>query len=441
MSVKMYSKMIALVLVMLLPSLAQAIPEIQHWQTDNGSRVVFVPVSGLPMVDIRIVFDAGSARDAGKSGLAALTNGLLAEGAAGLSAQQIAERFEAVGALFSNDAQRDMAYLGIRSLSEKKYLNTAIQTLSSVLTSPDFPAEAFARELAHMKVAAESRQQSPGDIAEEAFYKAIYHDHPYASPVAGTPQSLQHLSVDDVRAFYQQYYVAKNAVIAIVGALDRAQAEELVAQISAALPAGERAAALPPVPELDKAQEIRIDYPSQQSHIYVGQPGMKRDDKDYMALYVANHPFGGSGFASRLVETVREKRGLAYSVYSYFMPMREDGPFLMALQTRSDQTEEALGLLREELAKYLEQGPSESELQASINNITGSFPLNLDSNSKLLGYIAMIGFYDLPLDYLQSFVTRVETVSADEAHAAMRQRIHPDRLVTVVVGSGVAKNP
>jgi zinc protease len=441
MSVKICSKMIALALALLLPSLAQAIPEIQHWQTDNGSRVVFVPVSGLPMVDIRIVFDAGSARDAGKSGLAALTNGLLAEGAGGLSAQQIAERFEAVGALFSNNAQRDMAYLGMRSLSEKKYLDTAIQALGSVLTSPDFPAEAFARELAHMKVAAESRQQSPGDIAEEAFYKAIYHDHPYASPVAGTPQSLQGLSIKDVRAFYQKYYVAKNAVIAIVGALDRAQAEALVTRISAALPAGERADDLPPVPEPDKAQEIRIDYPSQQSHIYVGQPGMKRADKDYMALYVANHPFGGSGFASRLVETVREKRGLAYSVYSYFMPMREAGPFLMALQTRSDQTEEALALLREELANYLEQGPSDAELQASINNISGSFPLNLDSNSKLLGYIAMIGFYDLPLDYLQSFVARVEAVSADEAHAAMQQRIHPDRLVTVVVGNGGAQKP
>jgi zinc protease len=334
-----------------------------------------------------------------------------------------------------------MAYLGMRSLSEKKYLDTAIQALGSVLTSPDFPAEAFARELAHMKVAAESRQQSPGDIAEEAFYKAIYHDHPYASPVAGTPQSLQGLSIKDVRAFYQKYYVAKNAVIAIVGALDRAQAEALVTRISAALPAGERADDLPPVPEPDKAQEIRIDYPSQQSHIYVGQPGMKRADKDYMALYVANHPFGGSGFASRLVETVREKRGLAYSVYSYFMPMREAGPFLMALQTRSDQTEEALALLREELANYLEQGPSDAELQASINNISGSFPLNLDSNSKLLGYIAMIGFYDLPLDYLQSFVARVEAVSADEAHAAMQQRIHPDRLVTVVVGNGGAQKP
>jgi zinc protease len=166
---------------------------------------------------------------------------------------------------------------------------------------------------------------------------------------------------------------------------------------------------------------------------------MKRGDKDYMALYVGNYPFGGSGFASRLMKAVREKRGLAYSVYSYFSPMHEAGPFLMALQTRTDKTDEALGLLRSELAKYLKEGPSADEMKASIDNITGGFPLNLDSNSKMLGYIAMIGFYDLPPDYLQTFVSRVKAVTADEAHTAMQQRIHPDHLVTVVVGSSDSK--
>lgn len=438
MSAKSVIRTIALALL-LAPAIAQAIPEIQHWETAQGSRVLFVPVGGLPMLDIRIVFDAGSARDAGKAGLAVLSNGLLAEGAGGLSAQQIAERFESVGAQFGNEALRDMAYVAVRSLTDKKYLDTAITTLRTVLTAPDFPAEAFARELANLKVAAAARQQSPGDIAEEAFYKAIYGEHPYASPVAGTAQSLQLIKPEEVRAFYQQYYVARNAVIAIVGAVDRAQAEALAEELSAALPAGARADVLPVVPELEQAQEIRIAYPSQQSHIYVGQPGMKHDDPDYMALYVANHPFGGSGFASRLVETVREKRGLAYSVYSYFSPMREAGPFLMALQTRSDQSEEALGLLREELAKYLADGPEDAELRASISNITGSFPLNLDSNSKLLGYISMLGFYDLPLDYLQTFVSRVEAVTTEAAHTAMQRRIHPDRMVTVVVGSSPAK--
>jgi zinc protease len=185
-------------------------------------------------------------------------------------------------------------------------------------------------------------------------------------------------------------------------------------------------------------QEIRIDYPSRQSHIFVGQPGLKRDDDQYFQLYVANHPFGGSGFTSRLVNNIREQRGLAYSVYSYFSPMRQLGPFTMGMQTRSDQTDEALKLMRDELKRYLEEGPTEDEIKASHSNITGSFPLNLDSNSKLLDYIAMIGFYDLPLDYLQHFVEHVEAVDANAAKTAMQQRIKLDRLVTVVVGEGVS---
>jgi len=435
MNVKILLKTIVLAVVLILPSLAQALPEIQHWTTANGSRVLFVPELNLPMVDIRITFDAGSARDDGKSGLAALTNGLLAEGAAGISAQKIAENFESVGAEFDNDSLRDMAFVSVRSLTEKKYLGPAVKMLTSVLTAPDFPKAAFARELAHMKVAAEARQQSPEAIAEQAFFKAVYGNHPYASPVGGTQESLKHLTLDDVQHFYHQYYVAKNAVIAIVGAVDRAQAEALATQLTAALPAGEPAPALPPVPELKKSQVIRIDYPSQQSHVIVGQPGMKRGDKDYMALYVGNFPLGGSGFSSRLMKAVREKRGLAYSVYSYFSPMRVAGPFMMALQTRTGKTDESLGLLRSELANYLKEGPSADEMKTSIDNIVGSFPLNLDSNSKLLGYISMIGFYDLPMDYLQTFVSRVKAVTAEQAHTAMQQRLHPDRMVTVVVGS------
>ena len=432
---------LALCASMLLSPLAYAIPDIQHWESGNGARVMYVPVEGLPMVDIRIVFDAGSARDAGKSGLSTLTNGLLAEGAGGLSSQQIAERFESVGAQFSNAALRDMAYVSLRSLTDKKYLETAIDTLASVLTRPDFPGDAYARELARMKVAAVARKQSPSDIAEEAFYRAIYGDHPYAEPSAGTEASLQLLTLADVRAFYQKYYVAKNAVIAIVGELERGQAEALVERLVSGLDSAARAAELPEVKKLTQAQDIRIEYPSRQSHIFVGQPGMDRTEDNYFDLYVANHAFGGSGFTSRLVDTIREERGLAYSVYSYFSPMRKTGPFLMGMQTRTDQTDEALKLLRDELARYLEEGPSADEIKDSISNINGSFPLNLDSNSKLLDYIAMIGFYDLSLDYLQKFTSRVDAVNAESAKRAMQARIRPDQLVTVVVGSaGASEN-
>lgn len=411
-----------------------AMPDIQNWQSDNGAKVMYVHVNGLPMLDVRVIFDAGSARDDGLSGLAALTNGLLAEGAGGQTAQALAEQFESVGAQLENDSLRDMAIVGVRSLTEKAYLETALATLATVLSQPDFNQKEFERELARMKVSVTARKQSPSAIAGEAFYKAIYGDHPYAAPSGGTEESVERLNLEAIKAFYQKYYVAKNALIVIVGAVERPQAEMIANSLSKGLAVGEQAAAIPEVPPLTEKKVIRIQYPSKQAHIYMGQPGMKRGDEDYFSLYMANHPFGGSGFASRLVETIREDRGLAYSVYSYFSPMREAGPFMMGMQTRADQADQAVSLLQSELEKYIAEGPAEDELADSISNVVGSFPLNLDSNSKLMGYLAMMGFYNLPDDYLQKFVKNVESVTPASAKDAMARRIKTDKMVTVIVG-------
>lgn len=411
-----------------------ATPQIQTWQTGNGVKVFFVPATEIPMLDVRVVFDAGSARDAGLSGLSVLTNGLLSEGAAGKDSQQIAEAFESVGAQIEYDAARDMATVGVRSLTESRYLNVAIENLQQVLTQPDFPQDAYQRELNRMKLSVKARQQSPSALASVAFNKAVFGDHPYASPSSGTKESLEKMTLEDVRAFYQQYYVASNATVAIVGNVERKQAEEIVSAVVSALPAGEKPIALPVVKQLTEAKNIIIDYPSAQTHIFVGQPGVKRGDQDYLSLYVGNHPFGGSGFTSRLVDVIREENALAYSVYSYFSPLRELGPFAMGMQTKTEQTEQALTLLNQQLRKYVEQGPEKDELAASKSNITGGFPLNIDSNGKLLEYIAMIGFYDLPIDYLDHFIDNIKAVDVDMINDAFKRRVHPDKMVTVVVG-------
>lgn len=427
-------QVMSIVCLMLLSEAVYATPKIQTWQTANGAKVLFVPVKEIPMMDVRISFDAGSARDGGISGLAVLTNGLLSEGAAGKASQQIAEEFESVGAQISYDATRDIAQVGVRSLTEPRYLTPAIESLKQVLTQPDFPPGAYRRELNRMKVTVKARQQSPSALAGEAFNSAIFGDHPYASPVSGTEESLEKITLDDVRSFYQQYYVASNATVAIVGNVERQQAEEIVNTLVSALPAGVKAPALPAVKPLTEAKKIVIDYPSTQTHIFVGQPGIKRGDEDYFSLYVANHPFGGSGFSSRLVEVIREEKGLAYSVYSYFSPLRELGIFAMGMQTKTEQTEQALALLNQELTMYVEEGPEKDELAASMSNITGSFPLKMDSNSKLLEYIAMIGFYDLPTDYLDQFIGNIKSVDVKKINDALTRRVHPDRMVTVIVG-------
>ena len=210
-----------LLCLMIISVTVNATPDIQTWQTENGAKVLFVPATEIPMLDVRIVFDAGSARDAGISGLAVLTNGLLTEGAAGKTAKQIAESFESVGAQVDYEAARDMALVGVRSLTESRYLSAAIEGLKQVLTQPDFPLQAFQRELNRMKVAVKARQQSPSALAGEAFNKAVFADHPYASPTSGTKESLEKLTLDDVIKFYKQYYVASNATIVLVGNVER----------------------------------------------------------------------------------------------------------------------------------------------------------------------------------------------------------------------------
>ncbi len=413
---------------------AVASPEIQHWKTSNGARVYFVAAPQLPMLDIRVVFDAGSARDGKLPGLALMTNALLDAGAGDLDEEAIAERLEGLGAQLSSSALRDMAMVSLRSLSDARYLDPAVAILARIIGEPRFPEEVFQRERKRLLVSLRAEQQSPGDIASKAFYRAIYGEHPYASPVNGTEESLQALRRSDLQRFHQRYYVAANAVVALVGDLTREEAEKLAEKLVAPLSTGTGAPSLPAVKPLAGAVERSLPHPSTQTHILLGQPGMTRTDPDYMALYVGNHILGGSGFGSRIMTEIREKRGLAYSAYSFFLPMRRKGPFQMGLQTRNETAAEAERLLREILVRFIEEGPTEKELIAAKKNITGSFPLRIDSNRDILEYIAMIGFYGLPLDYLETFNQRVEAVTGEAIRDAFRRRIDPQRLAAIRVG-------
>jgi zinc protease len=414
--------------------IAQAIPAIQHWTTLNGAQVYFVPAPELPMVDVRVVFNAGSARDDGLPGLAGLTNGLLDQGAAAMSADAIAEGLDGLGAVLGTGSLRDMAWVSLRSLNDAAHFEPAVELMIKVLSRPDFNPRDVDRERERALVALRRSDQEPGDIAEYHYYKALYGQHPYAIRPIGTEASLKRITREDLKAFYAKYYVAGNATIAIVGDIDRAGAERLARQLSAGLPAGAPAAPLPPVPPLVKASEERIFHPSTQTHVLMGAIGISRTDPDFFPLYVGNHVLGGGGLVSRLNEQVREKRGLSYSVYSAFSPMAQAGPFTLSLQTRNDQLDEALRVMRQTLQRFHDQGPTEKELVAAKKNITGSFALRIDNNSKIIQYLAVIGFYGLPLDYLKTFNDKVIAVTREQIRDAFQRHVHPDVLATVIVG-------
>ena len=407
---------------------------IQSWQTKNHARVLFVQAPQLPMVDVRIVFDAGSARDNDVPGLASLTNAMLPQGAGEWDTNALAERFDNVGAQFSNSTARDMAVLQLRSLIEPSLLAKAVATMAAIVNQPQFDADELERLRKQVILSLKNQLQSPGQIADKAFYQALYHEHPYATPTLGEAEAIAAITREDLLAFYQQYYVGRNAVVAIVGALDTSQAKQLAEQLVGALPKGNTASVVPEVNDLSQTRLLQKEYPSTQTHILVGQPGMKRGDPDYFDLYVGNHILGGSGFSSRIMKVIRDEHGLAYSAYSYFLPMRQEGPFIMGLQTKNDSRDQALALLDKTLREFIAQGPSEEELTHAKLNITGGFPLRIDSNRDIVEYIAMLGFYELPLDYLSTFTSKVNAVSVTSIQDAFARRVDPDRLLTVTVG-------
>ena len=425
--------LLALLLV-LTSQVSWATVQITTWQTSHGAQVYFVNTPSLPMVDIKVSFDAGSARDDSKFGLAALTMSLIGSSSGEWNADEVANRFESVGAVFANGVSEDMAWLSLRTLTEKPLLDKALTTFQTVLTRPAFVANDFQREKNLTLAALKHREESPAAVASVAFHKALYHEHPYAHPESGDVQTVSTFAVKDLKAFYHKYYVSANATVVIVGDIAKAQAEQIAENLLAALPAGEKPSEIPPVQMPNEASSQHITFPSSQTHVLVGLPGSYRKDPDYFSLYVGNHILGGGNLVSKLFDEVREKRGLAYSASSQFVPLYRPGPFTISLQTRNEQAANAIDVMNATLRDYIDKGPTEAELNAAKQNITGGFAMRIDTNSKLTDYITMIGFYHMPLDYLDVFQSKIQAVTAEEIKDAFQRRVKPELLQTITVG-------
>ena len=407
---------------------------IQHWTTPGGARVYFVEIRSLPMLDISVEFAAGSSRDpAGRSGTASMAAGLMNNGAGGLSEDEISTRIANIGALVGSSFDQDRAGWSVRTLSSELERNEAIEVLAKIIQEPAYPADILEREKAQLVSALRQSTSDADSVAERQFYKALYQDHPYAQKPTET--TVKPITRDDVVAFYNTYFTVDNAVVAMIGDISREQAEAIAERLTGRLPKSQSAiGVVAPVKIPAKALLKEVEFPSTQSHIMLGYPGLKRVDPDYFPLLVGNFVLGGGGFASRLTTEVREKRGLVYSVSSYFMPMNDLGPYRVSLQTRKDQTKEALKVVRDTIKEFIDNGPSEEELANAKRNLAGGFPLRIDSNRKQFEYLQLIGFYKLPLTFLDDYVKKVEQVTVAEIKDAFKRRVVPDNMVTVVVG-------
>ncbi len=419
-----------------------AIP-IQHWTQASGAQVFLVESPSIPMLDLQIDFDAGGRRDpASQVGLAEATAAMAGKGVAAQDGQpaldenQLGEAWADLGASFGGSAGADRMSFGLRTLTDPALLQRVVQLAARELGQPAWPEDVWRRERERLDAAIAEARTRPGTIAALASDSAVFGTHPYGYET--TPESLARIQVADMKAFYDRHVQPCRAKVSVVGSVTRAQADALVTELLARLPQPAGCAPLPPVPEvmpLAAPREIRIPFKSAQAHVLIGQPGYKRSDPAFFALLVGNHILGGGGFTSRLMNQVREQRGLSYSVYSAFAPGLDAGAFTIGLQTRPDQADEAVRVARQVLADFVANGPTAEELQAAKDNLIGGFALRLDSNRKLLGNVANIAWNNLPLDYLEHWTARVAAVTAADIRAAFQRVLQPDRMVTVIVGA------
>ncbi len=441
MTISRYVPKMALALGFALAAMgAEATPHIQHWQAKSGAQVYFVEDHGLPLLDVEVNFPAGSSFDtAGKSGLAAMTHGMLDHGAQGLSEDDISRKLADIGAELGGNFDMDRAAVSLRTLSRPAEREQGLSIMAALLQQPTFPENILAREKQRVIAALMDSDTQPETIAMKAFGKAVFDGHPYGLPPAGEVATVEKIGRADVETFYRAHYSAKSAVVALMGDVTRAEAEAIAERLTAQLPPGGASPQVPPVAMHIKGSEQRIPHPATQSHILMGAPGMSRTDPDYFTLYVGNYVLGGGGFVSRLVTEVREKRGMAYSVYSYFIPLQQPGPLQIGLQTKKEQADDALKMVRATLREFVEKGPTEKELAAAKDNIIGGFALRIDSNKKILEYLSVIGFYGLSLTYLDDFTGKVEKVTVAQIRDAFKRRVNPDAMATVIVGAPEAK--
>jgi zinc protease len=412
---------------------AHAGVQIQHWQAKSGAKVLFVENHDLPMLDVAVQVDAGSRRDTPeKAGRASMTVGMMQLGAGGMSEDVIAKRLADVGAEMGPSFDPDRAGYSLRTLSSQRERDQALSIMAQVLQAPDFPDAILQREKTRALAALKEAETRPESIANKAFFKAVYGTHPYA--VEGEIDTVNKLTRADIVQFYQQHYAASGAVVALIGDVTRAEAEAIAEQLSAKLPPGSVSDALPKVMPLAAASMQRIPHPATQAHILIGAPGIARGDADYFPLYVGNYVLGGGGFDSRILNEIRQKRGLAYSAYSYFIPLKQPGPFQIGMQTKKQDADTALKVARETLVNFIKTGPTAAELKQAKNNIILGFPLRIDTNREILDYLGVIGFYDLPLSYLDDFTHQVDKVTAREIQDAFKRRVDPDKMATVIVG-------
>lgn len=406
--------------------------DIQVVRSPGGITAWLIEDRTNPLITVDLSFQGGSVQDpAGREGTANMVSGLLDEGAGEMDARAFQTRLEDLQIMLRFNAGRDDFDGALRTLTKNR--DAAFDMLRLALTAPRFDADAVERIRGQVVSGLLREQNDPDSIAQRAFYAAVFPDHPYGRPVKGTLESVPAITADDLRAHVAQHLTRRGLIVSVVGDIDAATLAPLLDKTFGALPAGQPATLPAALPAKAGAQTV-IEQPVPQTVVAFGLPGIKRDDPDWYAAYVLNYVIGGGGFTSRLTEEVREKRGLAYSVYSYLYPLDHGGLWVGGVSTQNARAGESVQVIRDELAKLRQGGITEEELANAKAYINGSFPLQLTSSGRIAGLLTAIQRSDLGIDYLERRDELINAVTLADIERVAKRLIDPEKLTVVAVG-------
>ncbi len=400
----------------------------------NGMVLLTSEQRALPTVAIELMIDAGARHEsAARAGLAHLTSKLLTEGTAKRSALQVSETLDFIGASLDAGCGDDLATISMTIL--KKDLSLGLELLAEILTAASFPVAEIDRQKQSVLASIKAKQEDPGTLAGEAFAAALFPGSAYGRPVEGTEATVKPLDRKSLQEFFQRYYRPNRTIMSVVGDVSEAEISAALSQVFKNWHKGEASQAAASPTRTDGARTLRINKDLTQANIILGHGGVARGDADYYAIQVMNYILGGGGFSSRAMDSIRNERGLAYSVYSYFGAEKTHGTFQFVMQTKNDSAGEAIGLAREEIRRMREELVSEAELSDAKNYLTGSFPLRFDTNRKVAGFLGQVEYFELGLDYPNQYGELIGKVTRADVQRVARQHLTPEKLLTVIVGS------
>lgn len=423
--------MLAAAISLSLP--AQAV-DIREVVTPKGVKAWLVEDKTIPLIAMNFAFRGGSAADPeGKDGLAHFLSGMLDEGAGDLDSAAFQQRVQAKSIKFSFDAGRDEFRGSLQTLSEHR--DEAFDLLRLALTSPRFDQEPLERIRGQILLDVQQDSESPEDIASDAWMKTAFGSHPYGRKTKGSLEGLKAVEREDLKALVGRMFAKDGLLISVVGDIDE---QTLVRLLDEAFGDLQDTSSMPQTPEAEAVRGPRIEVIKRdipQSVIQFGLRGIKRDDPDFIAAYVMNFVLGDGGFGSRLTEEVREKRGLSYSVYTGLFPLERSGVIIGGAATVNDRAAETIEILRREIARMAEDGPTEKELAEAKTYITGSYALRFDSNRKISRQLLAIQRDRLGIDYVNQRNALIEAVTLEDVKRVARRLLDADGLVITVVGN------